>query len=160
VYPSPKAHKVDTGGPHPYSGDPEGGGVPAQAEVVDTGGPHPYSGDPPDIERLVAMVQQARQRVGPDGSVMFDAHCAIPPALLIQLAAAIQPFDILFLEEVAVPGNIEVFKRLKEQIRIPLATGERPDDVGHDPLFAGTVYRHPPSLASCSQCVRTALDAK
>jgi galactonate dehydratase len=101
VYPSPKAHKVGTGGPHPDSGDP------------------------PDIERLVAMVQQARQRVGPDGSVMFDAHCAVPPALLIQLAAAIQPYDILFLEEVAVPGNIEVFKRLKEQIRIPLATGER-----------------------------------
>ena len=24
-----------------------------------------------------------------------------------------------------VPGNIEVFKRLKQQIRIPMATGER-----------------------------------
>jgi len=97
----------------------------AKAHKVGTGGPHPYSGDPPDIERLVEMVKQARQRVGPDGSVMFDAHCAIPPAMLIQLAAALQPYDILFLEEVAVPGNIEVFKRLKEQIRIPLATGER-----------------------------------
>src|SRR5206468_2078803 len=43
----------------------------------------------------------------------------------IQLAAASQPYDILFLEEPAVPGNVEVFKRLKEQIRIPLATGER-----------------------------------
>src|SRR4029078_1885348 len=45
--------------------------------------------------------------------------------MLIQLAAAIEPYDILFLEEPAVPGNIEVFKRLKEQIRIPMATGER-----------------------------------
>ena len=45
--------------------------------------------------------------------------------LLIQLAAAIQPYDILFLEEPAVPGNIEVFKRLKQAIHIPLATGER-----------------------------------
>jgi galactonate dehydratase len=45
--------------------------------------------------------------------------------MLIQLAAAIEPFDILFLEEPAVPGNIEVFKRLKQQIRIPMATGER-----------------------------------
>jgi galactonate dehydratase len=56
---------------------------------------------------------------------MFDAHCAIPPAMLIQFAAAVQPYDILFLEEPAVPGNIEVFKRLKEQIRIPMAAGER-----------------------------------
>jgi len=56
---------------------------------------------------------------------MFDAHCAIPPATLIQLAGAIQPYDVLFIEEVAVPGNIEVFKRLKAAINIPLATGER-----------------------------------
>src|ERR1051325_3812151 len=56
---------------------------------------------------------------------MFDAHCAVPPPMLIQLASAIQPYDILFLEEPAVPGNIEVFKRLKAQIKIPLATGER-----------------------------------
>ena len=56
---------------------------------------------------------------------MFDAHCAVPPPLLIQFAAAIQPLDVLFIEEPAVPGNIEVFKRLKAAIRVPLATGER-----------------------------------
>ena len=97
----------------------------AKAHKVGTGGPHPHSGDPADIDGLVQMVKQARERVGRDGSVMFDAHCAVPPAMLIQLAAAIQPYDILFLEEPAVPGNIEVFKRLKQQIKIPMATGER-----------------------------------
>jgi galactonate dehydratase len=90
-----------------------------------TGGPHPYSGSPKDIENLVNAVKDTRKRVGPDGAVMFDAHCAVPPAMLIQLAAAIEPYDVLFIEEPAVPGNIEVFKRLKEQIRVPLATGER-----------------------------------
>ena len=74
---------------------------------------------------MVRRVEAARKKVGPDGAVMFDAHCAVPPATLIQFAAAIQPYDVLFIEEPAVPGNIEVFKRLKEQIRIPLATGER-----------------------------------
>jgi galactonate dehydratase len=56
---------------------------------------------------------------------MFDAHCAIPPATLIQLAGALKPYDLLFLEEPVVPGNIEVFKRVKEKISIPLAAGER-----------------------------------
>lgn len=101
VYPTPKAHKAGTGGPHPHSGDPK------------------------DIENLVKMVKDSRERVGKDGAVMFDAHCAVPPAMLIQFAAAIEPYDILFLEEPAVPGNIEVFKRLKQHIRIPMATGER-----------------------------------
>src|SRR5580765_8817483 len=96
-----------------------------KAQKTGTGGPHPYSGNPTDIENLVKAVKDTRERVGKDGTVMFDAHCAVPPPMLIQLAAAIEPYDILFLEEPAVPGNIEVFKRLKEQIRIPIATGER-----------------------------------
>lgn len=101
MYPGPKAHKLGTGGPHPFSGTPT------------------------EIQRLVRMVQEKRAREGPDYTIMFDAHCAVPPATLIQFANAIQPYDVLFLEEVAVPGNIEVFKRLKQQIRIPMATGER-----------------------------------
>ena len=101
VYPTDKAHKVP---PH---------------------GIYDHSGNPSDITRMVEAIRATRKRVGPDGTVMFDAHCAVPPATLLQFAAAIQPYDVLFIEEVAVPGNIEVFKRLKEQIRIPLATGER-----------------------------------
>jgi len=57
--------------------------------------------------------------------VMFDAHSAVPPPMLIQFAAAVKPYDLLWIEEPAVPGNIEVFKRLKQAIQIPLATGER-----------------------------------
>jgi galactonate dehydratase len=101
MYPTPKAHKTGTGGPHPWSGGWK------------------------DIEPLVKAVESARKMVGPDGAVMFDAHCAMPPPILIQFAAAIQPYDVMWIEEPAVPGNIEVFKRLKQQIRVPIATGER-----------------------------------
>jgi galactonate dehydratase len=101
VYPTDKAHKVP---PH---------------------GIYDHSGNPSDISRMVEAIKATRKRVGPDGTVMFDAHCAVPPATLIQLAAAIKAYDVLFIEEPAVPGNVEVFKRLKEQIHIPLAAGER-----------------------------------
>ena len=96
-----------------------------QAKKVPPPGIFEHSGTPADIERIVASIKQAREQVGPNGAVMFDAHSAVPPATLIQLAAAIKPYDVLFIEEPAVPGNIEVFKRLKEQIAIPLAAGER-----------------------------------
>jgi galactonate dehydratase len=101
VYPTAKAHKVP---PHGIYG---------------------HSGNPNEIGRMVDAIKATRERVGPDGTVMFDAHCAVPPATLLQLASAIKAYDVLFIEEVAVPGNIEVFKRLKAQINIPLATGER-----------------------------------
>lgn len=97
----------------------------AKAHKAPPGGVFGHSADPPDIATMVRMVKSAREHVGPDGAVMFDAHCAVPPAALIQFAAAIQPYDVLFIEEPAVPGNIEVFKRLKQAIKVPLATGER-----------------------------------
>src|SRR5688500_4052776 len=56
-------------------------------------GIYEHSGTPADIQRVVNAVRAARERVGPDGAVMLDAHCAIPPATLIQVAAALEPYD-------------------------------------------------------------------
>lgn len=96
-----------------------------KAVKVPPHGVYEHSGTPNDIQRMVKAIAAARERVGPDGAVMFDAHCAVPPATLIQLASAMKPYDVMFIEEPAVPGNIEVSKRLKQAIDIPLATGER-----------------------------------
>lgn len=96
-----------------------------KAVKVPPHGIYEHSSSPADIDRMVGAIKAAREKVGPDGAVMFDAHCALPPATLIQLAGALRPYDVLFIEEPAVPGNIEVFKRLKQAIDIPLATGER-----------------------------------
>ena len=127
VYPTSKAHKVP---PHGIYG---------------------HSGNPNEIERMVNAIKQTRERVGPDGTVMFDAHCAVPPATLIQLAAAVKPYDVLFFEEVAVPGNIEVFKRLKAQISIPMATGERDHTIWEfiPYLHEGCIDILQPDVAHC-----------
>jgi len=87
--------------------------------------PKAQSGDPADIEKMVEAVRQARQKVGKDGSVMFDAHSAVPAATLIQFASAVEPYELLFLEEPAVPENIVTFKRIKQHVEIPIACGER-----------------------------------
>jgi galactonate dehydratase len=78
-----------------------------------------------DLDRVVRAVKAARDKVGPGGAVMFDAHCGLLSATVIQPAAVIEPYDLLFLEEPAVPGNVEVFQRIKRQVRVPLAAGER-----------------------------------
>jgi L-alanine-DL-glutamate epimerase-like enolase superfamily enzyme len=69
-----------------------------------------------EFERMVNAIKQTRERVGPDGTVMFDANCAVPPATPIQLAAAVKAYDVLFFEEFAVPGlgvSIDVEKMTK-----------------------------------------------
>src|SRR5206468_11835607 len=68
----------------------------AQAKKVPPPGLFEHSGNPADIDKIVASIKQAREQVGPSGAVMFDAHCAIPPATLIQLAGALKSYDLLF----------------------------------------------------------------
>jgi galactonate dehydratase len=85
----------------------------------------PWSGDEADIRHLLDTVADVRKQVGPDGSVMVDCHCKLPPPIMIQFANAIEPYNVLWVEEVACPGNIEVFKRIKQQCRVPVALGER-----------------------------------
>ncbi|QDU30241.1 D-galactonate dehydratase [Anatilimnocola aggregata] len=98
---------------------------PSESATKVGAGPQPFSGSPQQIEGFVKTVENARAKVGPKGLVMFDAHCALPPPFLMQLASALKPYDLLYIEEPAVPGNIEVFKRLKKHISIPLAVGEQ-----------------------------------
>lgn len=100
-YPSPKAIKIGPGGSKPFVGTP--------TEIAD----------------LVDRVKQAREGVGPDGAVMFDAHSCLPPPILQQFARYLQSDDLLFLEESWVPGNIEVMRKIRDAVPVPLATGER-----------------------------------
>jgi galactonate dehydratase len=92
---------------------------------VPAGGPKRHSGTPQEVMDLVNAVKEARKRLGPSGTVMFDAHCCLPPPMLIQFANAVEPMDLLWIEEPAVPGDIEVFKRIKAAVKVPIATGER-----------------------------------
>ena len=122
VYPTPKAYKVPPGGPRTFSGSPA------------------------DVEALTNGIKEARERVGKDGTVMFDAHCCLPPPLMIQLANAIEPYDVLWIEEPAVPGNIEV-KSIQwlSSLGHQRAAGDRrarPHDLGRYSLLARKGCRH------------------
>ena len=101
MYPSPKAIKTGPGGSHPFAGTPQ------------------------EIDALVERVREAREKVGHDGAVMFDAHSCLPPPILKQFARRLNAEDLLFLEEAWVPGNIEVMRKIRESVPVPLATGER-----------------------------------
>jgi len=101
MYPSPKAIKI---GP---------------------GGPKPFAGTPAEVEDILQRIRKAREKVGADGAVMVDAHSCLPPPIVKQFAGYLKPDDLLFLEEAWVPGNIEVMRKIRESVPVPLATGER-----------------------------------
>lgn len=77
------------------------------------------------LKENVEHVKRTRELIGPDGEIMIDCWMALTEAYTLQLAEAIAPYRVYWMEEVLQPDEYEGFARLNEQIRSTfLATGE------------------------------------
>jgi galactonate dehydratase len=80
---------------------------------------------PAFVREAVETVGAVRDAVGPDVRIAVDLHATLSPAMAIKVAAALEEFDIWFLEEPVLPENTAALVRVARSTRIPVATGER-----------------------------------
>ena len=98
-------------------------------------------------QRLAAM----RDGVGPDVGIIMENHCITDGNTAIQFARIAEEYDVMLMEEPAVPTNIEVFNKIASYTSIPLATGEHTYlRSGFRPLIeSGSVSVLQPDLGNC-----------
>jgi galactonate dehydratase len=78
------------------------------------------------IRQAATKIEAVRQAVGPDVHLMLDNHGRFSPFYAIELMHALQPYDMLFLEELVPPENLQALKKVTDvKANVPLATGER-----------------------------------
>jgi galactonate dehydratase len=79
------------------------------------------------IEGIVERTHAIRAAVGPDIDLMVDLHG--PPWLAaadaVAIGRALEPLNLLFLEEAVAPDNLDGWRRVRDQVALPLAAGER-----------------------------------
>jgi galactonate dehydratase len=80
---------------------------------------------PKKLHEMVAHLKAAREAVGEEVDLMFDAHGDLYPAVSASLAQEIEELHVLFLEEPALPENADAMKKIADETSIPIATGER-----------------------------------
>lgn len=73
------------------------------------------------VEERVAAVREA---IGPDVDLIVENHCYTDAQAAIQLANTIEKYNIYFFEEPCTPSP-RMSKYVKDNIRIPVANGER-----------------------------------
>lgn len=100
---------------------------PSAAEVVKRGFRHvklrpPAGGGTP--QEIVEAVQTARETVGPDVALYFDAGARWDLDTAVQIAREIEQYEIGWLEEPLLADDLDGHRRLGEQTRIPIAGGE------------------------------------
>ncbi|HEV8290619.1 MAG TPA: mandelate racemase/muconate lactonizing enzyme family protein, partial [Tepidisphaeraceae bacterium] len=89
-------------------------------------------------------VQLMREAVGPDVGLMVDAHTwwrmgdrTYLPQTIEQLARAMAPYNLTWLEEPLPPDDHAAYAKLHQKKIVPLATGEHEhDEAGFDDLIA------------------------
>ena len=72
-------------------------------------------------ERVAAI----REAIGPAADIIVENHGNTDTATGIRFAEAIEPYRILYYEELNSPLNPELTRLAKEKIGIPIASGER-----------------------------------
>lgn len=76
------------------------------------------------FDNTIEMFAYLRQRFGYKPEFMIDIHEKYTPTDSINLAKALEPYRLYFLEDSLQPENPEWFRRLRQQVATPLAMGE------------------------------------
>jgi galactonate dehydratase len=77
------------------------------------------------LKRVVDRVRVVREAVGPDFDIIIEVHGWFNATTAIQVARQLEPYDIFYYEEPVDPTNVETMRRVREEINIPVSTGER-----------------------------------
>lgn len=78
-----------------------------------------------DLQAGVAIVQDIRQAVGDRMQIAIEGHCRWDLPSAIKIARALEPYDILWLEEIMPADNVDAFVRLKAETTVPICESER-----------------------------------
>ncbi len=77
-----------------------------------------------ELRSMVERVAAARQAVGPDIDLCIDLHARYDVPSACRIAAALEPYDLLWLEEPVPAENVEALKQIRARSRTPICVGE------------------------------------
>jgi galactonate dehydratase len=78
-----------------------------------------------DLRAGIAIVESIRKATGSAMAIAIEGHSRWNLPTATRIARALEPYDILWLEEIMPPDNSDAFVRLKASTSVPLCQSER-----------------------------------
>lgn len=78
-----------------------------------------------DLERGLQVVKDIRSAVGDKMDIAIEGHARWNLPIAIKIARALEPYDVMWLEEIIPPDNVDSYARLAAATRVPLCVSER-----------------------------------
>jgi mannonate dehydratase len=90
------------------------------------------------LRRIPALFERLRRQLGDEVGLLHDVHERLEPIDAVQLAKALEPYRLFFLEDVVAPEDVDYLAHIRSLCATPIAMGElfsHPREVV--PLVAG-----------------------
>ena len=84
-----------------------------------------YIDDYSKVNALVERVKAIRDELGMDFGIAVDFHGRVHKPMVKKLMKALEPYNLMFIEEPVLDEHIETFGTLSTMFSTPIATGER-----------------------------------
>jgi galactonate dehydratase len=98
-------------------------------DIDDAGSPHKvdawnWSVTPGEVQSMVDKVSAVRESVGPNVDIAVDMHGRYDTSAAIRVVKALEPFNLMWLEEPVPPENIDAMREVKRSTSTPICAGE------------------------------------
>ena len=77
------------------------------------------------LDAVIGRVGALRQAMGPDFGIAVDFHGRVHRPMAKQLAKALDPFNLMFIEEPVLSEHAEALREIAHHTSAPIALGER-----------------------------------
>jgi len=104
-----------------YSGGGQERGAEARRAARSGDAPWEFT---PYVRTVPKLFEHLRVALGDEVELLHDIHERIPPIMAINLAKALEPYHLFFLEDPFSPEDNGYFRLLRQQTAIPIAMGE------------------------------------
>jgi len=83
-----------------------------------------WSVTPGEVQSMVDKVSAVRESVGPNVDIAVDMHGRYDTSSAIRVAKAMEPFNLMWLEEPVPPENVDAMREVKRSTSTPICAGE------------------------------------
>ncbi len=80
---------------------------------------------PEDLKKGLEVVKRLREAIGDRMQIAIDMYSQFDVPAAIEIARALEPYDILWIEDPAMPDNASAFAEVKAATKIRIAASER-----------------------------------
>lgn len=84
-----------------------------------------YIDDNSKVNGVVERVKAIRDELGEDFGIAVDFHGRVHKPMVKRLIKALEPYNLMFIEEPVLDEHIETFETISTMFATPIATGER-----------------------------------